>query len=221
MITFTTVCDFHDDPAVIVPPTGGALIDVRVRSVLTGRTVTRALTRTDKGETSLGEREYVRLDHGDLPRGELVAVEAVPYSEEDIERWFRDDHEVGLREYVRGTVACLTTPEEPRETTEDAPAGHEEPSEASEDVREPEAPQEDAEDRRITTDNVYHILKEHPEGMTTRDIAGVLGMATRLNGTRVRINQKLNKLSKSGYIRQVGTRTIPTGQSVPVWEAVE
>ena len=235
MISITTVCDYHDDPAVIVPPTGGALIDVRVRSVVTGRTIVRNLTRTDTGETSLGEREYVRLDHGDLPKGEPVAVEAVPYTEEDIERWFRDDHEVGLREYVRGTVACLTTTEgpretteepretteEPRETTEDAPAGHEEPSEASEDVREPEAPQEDAEDRRITTDNVYHILKEHPEGMTTRDIAGVLGMDTRLNGTRVRINQKLNKLSKSGYIRQVGTRTIPTGQSVPVWEAVE
>ena len=107
------------------------------------------------------------------------------------------------------------------ETTEDAPAGDDEPEEASEDVRETEAPQEDAEDRRVTTDNLYRILKEHPEGMTTRDIAEVLGMDMALNGTRVRINQKLNKLNRSGYARQVGTRAIPTGQSVPVWEAVQ
>lgn len=204
MISIATVCNVYDEPAIPLGLDPSALlIGVRVKSVESGRIL--ELGVAVRPETIDG-RAYLHLPG--FPTGELVACRMDAVTEADLARWFDDDHEVGLRGFVNGTVACITTPEAPSkaprcdDTREDA-----------EDVQEPDEPQDEdgaeslhggvigctVSELRTT---LLEVMRRQDRAMTVREIAAILNSDT--TDARTRIAANLADMEDKGLVKRGG-----------------
>lgn len=220
MIPVTTVCNVYDDPAILLRVDPSALLmGVKVKGVESGRILELGgLLRPG----IIDGKPYLGLPGFKI--GELVACRIDAVDADDLDRWFADDHEVGLRDFMQDKVACLTTPEDLQEPPREAPSSHEDTEEASEDVHDEEEPQEDGEDMRCTRENILAVLNRNAgTPMSTADIATALGLGN-IPSIRSRIGGKLRKLERGHYVRLVAEQSrtdITGGKPTLLWEAVE
>ena len=183
MITFTTVCNVYDDPAILLKVDPSALLmGVKVKGVESGRILELGgLLRPG----IIDGKPYLGLPGFRI--GELVACRIDAVDADDLDRWFADDHEVGLRDYVQERVA-------------------------SEDVQEPEAPQEDAEElhggvlgcpvSELRT-VLIEVMRRQDRVMTVREIAAILNSDT--TDARTRIAATLADMEGKGLVKRGGT----------------
>ena len=115
MIPVTTVCNVYDDPAILLKVDPSALLmGVKVKGVESGRILELGgLLRPG----IIDGKPYLGLPGFRI--GELVACRIDAVDADDLDRWFADDHEVGLRDFMQDKVACLTTPEDLQEPPQD------------------------------------------------------------------------------------------------------
>lgn len=209
MISVATVCNVYDDPAIPLTVDPSALLTgVRVKGLATGR----LLTNADVGHPmSVDGKAYIGLPGFQI--GELVAYCVEALSQDDLERWFADDHEVGLRDFVQERVVCLTTPE-----PADEPEGLQEPPreithshEEAEDVQEPEAQEKGigslqggvtgcavSELRTV----LIEVMRRQDRAMTVREIAAILNSDT--VDARTRIAANLADMEDKGLVKRGG-----------------
>ena len=212
MIPVTSVCNVYDDPAIPLKVDPSALImGVRVKGIESGRILELG------GPLRPGiidGKAYIGIPGFRI--GELVVYRMDTVTEDDLDRWFRDDHEVDLRDFVQERVACLTTPEDLQEPPREAPTIHDEPSEASEDVQESEAPQEDAEELRGGVMGcpvselrtvLIEVMRRQDRVMTVKEIAAILNSDT--TDARTRIAATLADMEGKGLVKRGGT--VPSG----------
>lgn len=209
MISVATVCNVYDDPAISIAVDPSALLTrVRVKGLATGR----LLTNVDVGHPmSIDGKAYIGLPGFDI--GELVAYCVEALSQDDLERWFADDHEVGLRDFVQERIVCLTTPEpadEP-EDLQEPPREITHSHEETEDVQEPEAPEKGigslqggvtgcavSELRTV----LIEVMRRQDRAMTVREIAAILNSDT--VDARTRIAANLADMEDKGLVKRGG-----------------
>lgn len=208
MISVATVCNVYDDPAILLKVDPSALlIEVRVKGLATGR----LLTNVDVGHPmSIDGKAYIGLPGFQI--GERVAYCVEALSQDDLERWFADDHEVGLRDFVQERVVCLTTPEpadEP-EDLQEPPREITHSHEEAEVVQEPEAPEgignlqggvtgcAVSELRTV----LIEVMRRQDRAMTVREIAAILNSDT--VDARTRIAANLADMEDKGLVKRGG-----------------
>ena len=208
MIPVTTVCNVYDDPAILLRVDPSALLmGVKVKGVESGRILELGgLLRPG----IIDGKPYLGLPGFKI--GELVVYRIDAVDSDDLVRWFADDHEVGLKDYVQERVACLTTPADLQEPPQEDPHNHDEPSEASEDVREAEPPQEDAEELRggvlgcpvseLRT-VLIEVMRRQDRVMTVKEIAAILNSDN--TESRTRIAATLADMEGKGLVKRGGT----------------
>ena len=208
MILVTTVCNVYDDPAILLRVDPSALLmGVKVKGVESGKILELGgLLRPG----IIDGKPYLGLPGFKI--GELVACRIDAVDADDLDRWFDDDHEVSLRDYVQERVACLTTPDDLQEPPQEAPTSHEDTEESSEDVQEPEAPGEDAEELRggvlgcpvseLRT-VLIEVMRRQDRVMTVREIAAILNSDN--TESRTRIASVLADMEGKGLVKRGGT----------------
>lgn len=208
MISVATVCNVYDDPAIPLTVDPSALLTgVRVKGLATGR----LLTNVDVGHPmSVDGKAYIDLPGFQI--GELVAYCVEALSQDDLERWFADDHEVGLRDFVQERVVCLTTPEpadEP-EDLQEPPREITHSHEEAEVVQEPEAPEgignlQGGVTRCAVSELrtvLIEVMRRQDRAMTVREIAAILNSDT--VDARTRIAANLADMEDKGLVKRGG-----------------
>lgn len=207
-----TVCSVYDDPAIrIGVDPEDLLTDIRVKSVDTGRilacgSILRPLVCDGK--------VYIMLP-ADFEIGSMVAFGLRTIGHMEMREWFGDDHEVPLGDFLRGSVACLTTPgsDDEQEGTEEAPA---EPVTADTDTPEASQPPEDdgsqdalcarcdamtpAELRTV----ILQVMRTQDRAMTVREIVLCLNMEY-VDSNRSRVNDTLVSMEDKGLVKRGGS----------------
>lgn len=208
MISVTTVCNVYDEPAIpIAVDPSAILMYVRAKGIETGR-----IMELDGAVHPRAIEGRTYLDLPGFPIGESVAYAMISVDPLDLETWLRDDHEVGLLDYVKGRVACITT-QEAQETPSEAPRCDDVREEAPEGVQEPDEPREDdeveslhggvigctvAELRTVLLD----VMRRQDRAMTVREIAAILNSDT--VGARTRIAANLADMEDKGLVKRGG-----------------
>lgn len=204
MISIVTVCNVYDEPAIPISVDPSALLmGVRVKSVESGRTL--ELGVAVRPETIDG-RAYLHLPG--FPIGELVACRMDTVTEDDLDRWLDDDHEVGLRDFLHGRVACITTQETPSEAPQ-----CDDTREDAEDIQEPDEPQDEDEEEGLhggvigcTVSELRTVLldvmRRQDRAMTVREIAAILNSDT--TDARTRIAANLADMEDKGLVKRGG-----------------
>ena len=219
MISIDRVCNIYDEPAIPISSDPSAiLMNVRVKGVESGRIL--ELGVAVRPET-IGGKAYLHLPG--FPIGELVACRMDAVTEDDLVWWLDDDHEVGLRDFLHGRVACITTPESPSEVPQcdDIP-------EDVEDVQEPDEPQEDDEVESLhggvigcTVSELRTVLldvmRRQDRAMTVREIAAILNSDT--TDARTRIAANLADMEDKGLVKRGGyaPTTGPGRKNATMW----
>ena len=222
MISVTTVCNVYDEPAIPINSDPSAiLMNFRVKGVESGRILELGV---EVRPETIGGKAYLHLPG--FPIGELVACRMDAVTEDDLARWLDDDHEVGLRGFLNGTVACITT-SETQETPSEAPQCDDIPEDA-EDVQEPEGPREDDEDVSLhggvigcTVSGLRTVLldvmRRQDRAMTVREIAAILNSDT--TDARTRIAANLSDMEDKGLVKRGGyaPTTGPGRKNATMW----
>ena len=206
-----TVCSVYDDPAIrIGVDPEDLLTDIRVKSVDTGRilacgSILRPLVCDGK--------VYITLPGFEI--GSMVAFGLRTIGHMEMREWFGDDHEVPLGDYLRESVACLTTPgsDDEQERHEEAPA---EPVTADADAPEASQPPEDdgpqdascarcdamtpAELRTV----ILQVMRTQDRAMTVREIVLCLNMDYN-DPNRSRVNDMLVSMEDKGLVKRGGS----------------
>lgn len=207
-----TVCSVYDDPAIrIGVDPEDLLTDIRVKSVDTGRilacgSILRPLVCDGK--------VYIMLP-ADFEIGSMVAFGLRTIGHMEMREWFGDDHEVPLGDYLRESVACLTTPgsDDEQERHEEAPA---ELVTADADTPEASQPPEDdgpqdapcarcdamtpAELRTV----ILQVMRTQDRAMTVREIVLCLNMDYS-DPNRSRVNDMLVSMEDKGLVKRGGS----------------
>lgn len=207
-----TVCSVYDDPAIrIGVDPEDLLTDIRVKSVDTGRilacgSILRPLVCDGK--------VYIMLP-ADFEIGSMVAFGLRTIGHMEMREWFGDDHEVPLGDFLRESVACLTTPggDDEQERPEEPPA---EPVTADADTQEATQPPEDdgpqdapcarcdamtpAELRTV----ILQVMRTQDRAMTVREIILCLNMEY-VDSNRSRVNDTLVSMEDKGLVKRGGS----------------
>lgn len=207
-----TVCSVYDDPAIrIGVDPEDLLTDIRVKSVDTGRilacgSILRPLVCDGK--------VYIMLP-ADFEIGSMVAFGLRTIGHMEMREWFGDDHEVPLGDFLRESVACLTTPgsDDEQEGTEEAPT---EPVTADADAPEASQPPENdgpqdapcarcdamtpAELRTV----ILQVMRTQDRAMTVREIVLCLNMDYN-DPNRSRVNDMLVSMEDKGLVKRGGS----------------
>ena len=220
MISVTTVCNVYDEPAIPLSLDPSALlIGARVKGIESGR-----IQELDGGAVhprTVDGKTYLHLPG--FPIGELVACRMDAVTEDDLARWLDDDHEVGLRGFLGGTVACITTQETPSE----APQCDDTPEDA-EDVQEPDEPRKDDEVESLhggvigctvseLRTTLLEVMRRQDRAMTVREIAAILNSDT--TDARTRIAANLADMEDKGLVKRGGyaPTTGPGRKNATMW----
>ena len=222
MISVATVCNVYDEPAIPIAVDPSALLmGVRVKSIESGRILELGVAvrpRTVDGKT------YLHLPG--FPIGELVACRMDAVTEDDLGRWLDDDHEVGLKDFLHGRVACITTLET-QESPSEAPQCDDIPEDA-EDIQEPDEPREEDEAESLhggvigctvseLRTTLLEVMKRQDRAMTVRGIAAILNSDT--TDARTRIAANLADMEDKGLVKRGGyaPTTGPGRKNATMW----
>lgn len=207
----STVCSVYDDPAIRIDVDPEDLLtDIRVKSVDTGRIFTRGSIHRP---LVCDGKVYIILP--DFEIGSMVAFGLRTISHMEMREWFGDDHEVPLSDFLRESVACLTTPgsDDDQEGTEKAPT---EPVTADADAPEASQPPENdgpqdapcarcdamtpAELRTV----ILQVMRTQDRAMTVREIVLCLNMDYS-DPNRSRVNNMLVSMEDKGLVKRGGS----------------
>ena len=206
-----TVCSVYDDPAIRIDVDPEDLLtDIRVKSVDTGRILTRGSIHRP---LVCDGKVYIILP--DFEIGSMVVFGLRTIGHMEMQEWFGDDHEVPLGDFLRESVACLTTPgsDDEQEGTEEAPT---EPVTADADAPEASQPPEDdgpqdapcarcdamtpAELRTV----ILQVMRTQDRAMTVREIVLCLNMDYS-DPNRSRVNDMLVSMEDKGLVKRGGS----------------
>ena len=219
MISIATVCNVYDAPAIPLSLDPSALLmGVRVKGIESGRILELGVAVRPK---TIGGKAYLHLPG--FPIGELVACRMDAVTEDDLARWLDDDHEVGLRGFLGGTVACITTQETPSE----APRCDDSPEDA-EDIQEPDGPRDEDEAESLhggvigctvseLRTTLLEVMRKQDRAMTVREIAAILNSDT--TDARTRIAANLADMEDKGLVKRGGyvPTTGPGRKNATMW----
>lgn len=222
MISVTTVCNVYDEPAIPLSLDPSALlIGVRVKSVESGRILELGGAVNPR---VIDGKPYLPLPG--FPIGELVACRMDAVTEDDLARWLDDDHEVGLRGFLGGTVACITT-QEAQETPSEAPQCDDIPEDV-EDVPEPDESRDEDEVESLHGGVIgctvaelrtilLEVMRRQDRAMTVREIAATLNSDT--TDARTRIAATLADMEDKGLVKRDGyvSSSSPGRKNATTW----